>query len=465
MGSICTRNPIEINRVPSQVTAFSRNYDIRKKYKFISILGSGSFGKVRLFCDINCNQMKYAIKTLVKEGISKKIFDYLISEVNILRSLDHPNIVKYYEAVEDDYYLHIVMEYLEGDDLYWILAQKEKGLEERDICDITKQLLKALVFIHKRDDYSTLKLIDFGLATMTTIKKRQKSSVGSPFYMAPEIIQGNYSCKTDLWSVGVILHLMLTGVFPFQADKEEGGKDIFYHIVNTPFDSTMIDEAPFSSEAKDLVKLLLQKEQNLRPSAEEALAHPWLTKFIRGNRKSTLINHDTIETIKEFTSKSAIQKEFLFYMAKAKNEDEISRLREMFDQLDTNNSGMLTISEIRKAFHKLGYILPEKEFKKIWKGLDFHDEGTINYTEFLAATINSFHFEKEEEIWSAFKYFEGNEADNDGVISVESLLKAIKGYNISVNEKEIRKSFHELENKGKVLNFEVFKELITSNAK
>lgn len=93
-----------------------------------------------------------------------------------------------------------------------------------------------------------------------------------------------------------------------------------------------------------------------------------------------MINHDTIETIKEFTSKSAIQKEFLFYMAKAKNEDEISRLREMFDQLDTNNSGMLTISEIRKAFHKLGYVLPEKEFKKIWKGLDFHDEGTINYT-------------------------------------------------------------------------------------
>lgn len=152
-------------------------------------------------------------------------------------------------------------------------------------------------------------------------------------------------------------------------------------------------------------------------------------------------------------------------MAKAKNEDEISRLREMFDQLDINNTGMLTISEIRKAFHKLGYVLPEKEFKKIWKGLDFHDEGTINYTEFLAATINSFHFGKEEEIWSAFKYFEGNEADNDGVISVESLLKAIKGYNISVNEKEIRKSFNELENKGKVLNFEVFKELITSNAK
>ena len=106
MGSICTRNPIEINRTPYQVTVFSRNYDIRKKYKFISILGSGSFGKVRLCCDIKCNQMKYAIKTLIKEGI----YDYLISEVNILRSLDHPNIVKYYETVEDDYYLHIVME-------------------------------------------------------------------------------------------------------------------------------------------------------------------------------------------------------------------------------------------------------------------------------------------------------------------------------------------------------------------
>lgn len=478
MGSICNRGPVVINRKPSQVTEYSKNFDIRTKYEFVSILGSGSFGKVRLYRDRQSRGKKYAIKTLVKEGVTRNIFNCLISEVNILRGLDHPNIVKYYETFEDEYYVHIVMEYLQGDDLYKILAQQDKELEERNICDISKQLLKALSFIHKKnivhrdikpenilfskkDDYSTLKLIDFGLATSEN-RKKDKSAVGSPYYMAPEIIQGKYSTKTDMWSLGVILHLMLTGSFPFKGDKDGGEKDIFYHIVNSPFDSKKIDEAPFSDESKDLVKKLLVKNEDKRLSAEEALCHPWMTKFIRGNRKSTLINKDTLDTIKVFTTKSTLQKEILFFIAKITNESEITRLREMFNQLDTSNSGTLTITEIRKAFLKLGHQLNEEEMTHLWKGLDFHQDGKINYTEFLAATLNSLNFSKEEEIWSAFKYFEEAESGKEGVISVESLLKAIRSFNITVNEEDIRKGFDELENKGKVLDFDVFKELVTN---
>ena len=187
-----------------------------------------------------------------------------------------------------------------------------------------------------------------------------------------------------------------------------------------------------------------------------------MTKFIRGNRKSTLINKDTLDAIKVFTTKSALQKEILFFIAKITNESEIARLREMFNQLDTSNSGTLTITEIRKAFLKLGHQLTEEEMTHLWKGLDFHQDGKINYTEFLAATLNSLNFSKEEEIWSAFKYFEETESGKEGVISVESLLKAIRSFNITVNEEDIRKGFDELENKGKVLDFDVFKELVTN---
>ena len=151
MGSVCSRNPVVINKTPSQINEYSRNTDIRKKYEFVSILGSGSFGKVRLYRDRKCKGMKYAIKTLVKDGVTRNVLDYLISEVNILRSLDHPNIVKYYETFEDDYYVHIVMEYLQGDDLYKLLVQQEKELKEKNVCDITRQLLKALSFIHKKN--------------------------------------------------------------------------------------------------------------------------------------------------------------------------------------------------------------------------------------------------------------------------------------------------------------------------
>ena len=262
-----------------------------------------------------------------------------------------------------------------------------------------------------------------------------------------------------MWSVGVILHLMLTGSFPFKGDKEGGEKDLFYQIVNSPFDPKKIDAAPFSEESKDMVKKLLVKDQSKRLSAEEALEHPWMAKYMRG--KSTLIKGDTLDTIKKVTMKTALQKEILFFIAKITNESEVTKLREMFNQLDTTNSGTLTIAEIREAFHKLGHSISESDIDIIWKGLDFHQDGKINYTEFLAATMSSLNFSKEEEIWSAFKYFEETEADKEGTISIESLFKALRAFNISVDEEAIRKGFNELENKGKVLDFDVFKELVS----
>ena len=96
--------------------------------------------------------------------------------------------------------------------------------------------------------------------------------------------------------------------------------------------------------------------------------------------------------------KSALQKEILFFIAKITNESEVTKLREMFNQLDTTNSGTLTIGEIREAFHKLGHSISEEDIDIIWKGLDFHQDGKINYTEFLAATMSSLNFSKEEEI-------------------------------------------------------------------
>ena len=154
----------------------NKNIDIRKNYEFISILGMGSYGKVRLYRDKNYKDLLFAIKTLKKEGISSYQFNLLKSEVFILSNLDHPNIVKYFGAFEDNYYVHIVMEYLKGYDLYKIISLKKyNDFDEKDMCEIIQQLLKALSFIHSQNiihrdikpenilfankrDYSTLKL-------------------------------------------------------------------------------------------------------------------------------------------------------------------------------------------------------------------------------------------------------------------------------------------------------------------
>ena len=142
MGSVCSRNPVVINKTPSQINEYSRNTDIRKKYEFVSILGSGSFGKVRLYRDRKCKGMKYAIKTLVKDGVTRNVLDYLISEVNILRSLDHPNIVKYIECIQTKSHINIVLEYVEGGGLAQILKQTGK-MPEHLVFIFVKQILNG----------------------------------------------------------------------------------------------------------------------------------------------------------------------------------------------------------------------------------------------------------------------------------------------------------------------------------
>ena len=229
--------------------AQSRNTDIRKNYEFISMLGNGAFGKVRLYRDRNYKELLFAIKTLKKEGIPPYEFNLLKSEVNILSNLDHPNIVKYFGVFEDDFYVHIVMEYLKGYDLYKIISLKiYNGFDEKDMCGIIEQLLKALSFIHNqgivhrdikpenilfsdRRDYSTLKLIDFGLATY----KKDHKSVGTPYYMAPEMFEGNSCIQSDIWSVGVIVYLMLTGKFPFDV-KENENESLYHKVKNDDYD-------------------------------------------------------------------------------------------------------------------------------------------------------------------------------------------------------------------------------------
>ena len=232
----------------------TKNTDVRKNYEFISMLGNGAYGKVRLYRDRNYKELLFAIKTLKKEGIPQYQFNLLKSEVNILSNLDHPNIVKYFGVFEDDYYVHIVMEYLKGYDLYKIISLKKyTGFDEKDMCEIIQQLLKALSFIHSQNiihrdikpenilfankrNYSTLKLIDFGLATYS---KKDTKSVGTPYYMSPEIIDGHSVPQSDIWSVGIIVYLMLTGKYAFQAKE---GENLYEKIKNNEIDMEPLNE-------------------------------------------------------------------------------------------------------------------------------------------------------------------------------------------------------------------------------
>ena len=460
---IVKQNPDKLRHRISQ----GKNLDIRKNYEFISILGMGAYGKVRLYRDKNYKDLLFAIKTLKKEGISSYQFNLLKSEVNILSNLDHPNIVKYFGAFEDNYYVHIVMEYLKGYDLYKIISLKKyTGFDEKDMCEIIQQLLKALSFIHSQNiihrdikpenilfankrDYSTLKLIDFGLATTSN---KDTKTVGTPYYMSPETIDGHANARSDIWSVGVIIYLMLTGKYAFNAEK---GENLYHKIKNDEIDMKPLIESQCSEEAKDFICKCLKKNYNERMSTTECLEHPWITKFCF-KKNSNLLSNDTINTLLDFANKNALQKEIYYFIAKISSENDINKLKQFFNQLDVDSSGTLTIEEVERAFKEIDIKITEEELQQIWDGLDFHKDGQVNYSEFLAAMVSSYNFQKEEKLWSVFNLFkEGNK--NKNYITYESLCSAAKALNLNINEDEIKKCFEQYDEE---IDFETFKKLI-----
>ena len=445
----------------------SKNIDIRKNYEFISMLGNGAFGKVRLYRDRNYKDLLFAIKTLKKEGIPPYEFSLLKSEVNILSNLDHPNIVKYFGTFEDEIYLHIVMEYLKGHDLYKIISLKKyTGFDEKNMAQIIQQLLKALVFIHSKGivhrdikpenilfsdkrNYSTLRLIDFGLATNSV---NDHKSVGTPYYMSPEMINKNSCTESDMWSVGVILYLMLTDKYPFD---DKNGNELFYKIRKENYDIAPLEESECSEEAKDFIQKCLKKNPLKRMSSIQGLEHPWIQKFCAKN-DNNLLNNDVVETLLDFSNKNVLQKEIYYFIAKISKESEIENLKMFFNQLDSENTGTLTIEEIKKGFKKIGIDICEEDLLQIYEGLDFHKDGTINYSEFLAAMISSYNFEKGEKLWSVFNLFKENNKKHN-YITYDSLKAAVSALNLNINEKEMKECFKLYD---KEIKFEDFKKLI-----
>ena len=474
MGCSHTNEESKFQRSTKRRVTQSKNKDIRKNYEFISMLGNGTFGKVRLYRDRNYKDLLFAIKTLKKEGIPTYQFNLLKSEVYILSNLDHPNIVKYFGTFEDEYYIHIVMEYLKGHDLEKIISLKNyTGFDEKNMCQITMQLLKVLSFIHSKNiihrdikpenilfgnkrNFSSLKLIDFGLATFS---QQDNKSVGTPFYMSPETIDGISTPLSDMWSVGVIVYQMITGKLPFETERKDNNKLLFEKIKNEDYNREHFKEVDCSEEVKDFINKTLQKEPTLRLTPQDGLNHPWILKFSSKSNESDLINNETIQLLLDFSKKSPLEKEIYYFIAKVSNESDIDIYKSFFNQLDCNNMGSLTLEDFKQRFENNGIEIDEEDFEEIFNGLNFHKAGKIFYSEFLAAFVSSKEFKKEEKLESVFNLLKENE-QNKNYITFESLINAVKALNLNINEKEIKKCFNELDNE---IDLEDFKKLILND--
>lgn len=260
-------------------------------YIFPTVLGEGRYGSVRECTHLNTKQY-YAVKSIKK---SKIHISHLQRELYLLSKINHKNIIRLVDVFEDAEFVHIISDKCDGGELFDMIVRRTTDVgcfDEVEAATIIKSLLEAvsyldwkgivhrdikpenILFVNDYDDDLSIKLIDFGLS-----RRHQKGDaymhecLGTPYYMAPELVKGKYDQSCDIWSVGIVAYIMLCGYPPFNGETD---LDIFEAIKQANFKFPSRSWKHVSPEAKDFIKCLLRKDPRKRFTAEEALKHPWI---------------------------------------------------------------------------------------------------------------------------------------------------------------------------------------------
>ena len=398
-------------------------------------LGSGAYGEVWL-CDHKITQETRAVKILFKEGMEPSDIKNrtVFIEVEILKSLDHPNILKVYEYFEDQEKYYIVMEYCKNGDVFGML-EKTGPFQEKVAARVMKQLLSALNYLHKQkiihrdvkpenllladsenNDDVNIKLIDFNIAT---VKTKDLDVQGTIDYMAPEVFKGNYDEKCDVWGAGVILYVLMSGGVPFG-----GGDDDELIRKNILKARPVLEKGIWnnvSKECRDLIARLLNKSPTSRLSAEQALKHPWILKYVEGITDSEYLTR-TLTRIRSISKTGKLRQAFSVFMVSQLSKSSATRkLEEIFHNIDKNNDGVISEAEMFEALLKeMSRDEAEKEAKKVFDLVNKDENGCINYTEFLRISMENETLMTKENIRKAFKFFD---KDGSGTIDKEELVQ------------------------------------------
>ncbi|KAF9621650.1 hypothetical protein IFM89_025561 [Coptis chinensis] len=439
--------------------------DLSSIYVLQKELGRGQFG-ITYLCTERTTGLKYACKSISKRKLlNKKDIEDVRREVLILQHLTgQPNIVEFKGAYEDKQSVHLVMELCSGGELFDKITAKG-SYSERAAATIFRQVVNVVHVCHfmgvmhrdlkpenfllvNRGEDSPLKATDFGLSVFIEEGKVYRDIVGSAYYVAPEVLGRSYGKEIDVWSAGVILYILLSGVPPFWAETEKG---IFDAILEGKIDLRSAPWPSISDAAKDLVKKMLTWDPKKRINAAQALAHPWMKGD--GEASDKPIDSAVLIRMKQFRAMNKLKKLALKVMAQSMTDEEIKGLQQMFNNMDTDRSGTITLEELKVGLSRLGSKLTESEIKQLMDAADVDKNGSIDYIEFITATMHRHRLEKEENLYKTFQYFD---KDGSGFITRDELKHAMSEYGMG-DEATIDEVIRDVDtdNDGKI-NYEEF---------
>ncbi|CAI7795819.1 unnamed protein product [Closterium sp. NIES-54] len=458
MADAKKRSPsLRVLATPSQ-DRFTDLYDLGQK------LGSGQFGTTYV-CRERSTGNKYACKSIPKSKLlTENDVEDVRREVAILYHVQgQANIVNMKGAYEDRDYVHIVMELCTGGELYDTIIERieARGVpySEHDAAEMARVIVRvverchALGIVHRdlkpenfllssRDpDTAELKATDFGLSCFYKGEGMARHC-GSPMYMAPEVVRwrsatqlmvkrpAKYGPEVDIWSAGVIIYALLCGFPPFY-HSSHSTKEIFKAVLRANPSFSIPPWPSISDHAKDLLRQMLHPDPAKRPSAHEVLCHPWLAEA--GVAQTEPLPPVVLTRLKQFTSMVKMKRMAMKVIAEGLKEEEIRGLRELFEAMDTDSSGTITMTELRDGLKKYGANLSDAEISRIMEETDIDQSGEIEYGEFLAATLNLSKIDKQENLLKAFAFFD---TDGSGTITLDELQKACEQLKMSTGEVE-----------------------------
>lgn len=416
-------------------------------------LGAGSYGKVFQVKHKSSGDVR-ACKQLQIKQIQN--YSKFMLEINILSKMDHPNIIKLYEVFEDKRYVYLVMEECTGGELFDKIIDKLQNdtiFTEREAAKIFKQIVSAIAYCHKegichRDlkpenlllvnstDDSSIKVIDFGLSnifldTKSGESQKMTTKVGTAYYVSPEVLAGDYDEKCDIWSMGVILYILLCGDPPFNGPNDN---EIYRRIKAKKFTFSNSIWKNISEQAKELIVWMLS-EPNKRPTAEEVYKHSWVQDLAPDSKEAILKLN--VNTLKQYGNTNKLKKAVMTFICSRLKDDDVAQLKETFIAMDKNGDGHLTLEEVKEGMAKIG--LDNDSIEELFKKMDTDGSGQIDYTEFLASTIQQKEILKEEKLAEAFRAFD---KDNSGKISYAEIYQVLK-----ITDKEEKKKIDDTINK------------------
>eukprot|EP00268_Persea_americana_P015292 TRINITY_DN1698_c0_g2_i4.p1 TRINITY_DN1698_c0_g2~~TRINITY_DN1698_c0_g2_i4.p1 ORF type:complete len:531 (+),score=93.01 TRINITY_DN1698_c0_g2_i4:954-2546(+) len=408
--------------------------DIGTSYDLGRELGRGEFGITYLCTDKSTADL-LACKSISKKKLRTAVdIEDVRREVEIMKHLPHhANIVSLKDTYEDDNAVHLVMELCEGGELFDRIVARGH-YTERAAAGVTRTIVEVVQMCHKhgvihrdlkpenflfanKKESSPLKAIDFGLSVFFKPGERFTEIVGSPYYMAPEVLKRNYGPEVDVWSAGVILYILLCGVPPFWAETEQG---VAQAIIRSVIDFRRDPWPKVSENAKDLVKRMLDPDPKRRLTAQEVLDHPWVQN---AKKAPDVPLGETVKArLKQFSVMNKFKKKALRVVAEHLSVEEVAGIKDMFHMMDTNDSGNITFDELKVGLQKIGQQVPDPDVQMLMEAADVDGNGTLDYGEFVTVSIHLKKIGNDEHIRKAFSYFDQNQS---GYIEIDELRVAL----------------------------------------